>query len=88
MQNWAEMIERDLLVLEDMMDDVERGDLERNDDMNGVHSDGDDHVHGGVIHEVEGNGHGMNGVSNGDTSNGNLKNQKKNEPRKGWFGWW
>ncbi|KAJ5595990.1 hypothetical protein N7450_002448 [Penicillium hetheringtonii] len=24
-QNWAEMIERDLLVLEDMMDDVERG---------------------------------------------------------------
>jgi len=72
-QNWAEVIERDLLVLEDMMDNVERREGDG-------HGDGDD---GFGDENRNRNG---NGVVNGDV-NGNIVNGKK-EGRKSWFGWW
>ncbi|KAJ5221023.1 uncharacterized protein N7469_009910 [Penicillium citrinum] len=74
-QNWAEMIERDLLVLEDMMDDVERGEREGERVGNG-HGDGD----GDGFGNENGNRNG-NGVVNGDVNG-------KKEGRKSWFGWW
>ncbi|KAJ5755485.1 hypothetical protein N7533_005028 [Penicillium manginii] len=102
-QNWAEMIERDLLVLEDMMDDVEGVGYDSDSGGGG----GSHHRNGGEMEmdeESDGGGHGNgrvaevgggNGISNGDTSNGNgnadnLKKLKKpEEVRKGWFsGWW
>lgn len=85
-QNWAEMIERDLLVLEDMMDCVEGG---ANEDEEGFgYSSGDEDVNGngnGVV-EREGHGDAVYGAVNGDGHvNGNLK---KDEGKKGWLRWW
>ncbi|KAF3389633.1 hypothetical protein F1880_003940 [Penicillium rolfsii] len=75
-QNWAEMIERDLLVLEEMMDGVERG--EEDDgihDQAGGRGEEDGSVHGDEI--IHGNGKGKGKQVNG---NGNES--------KGWLRWW
>ncbi|OQE46775.1 hypothetical protein PENCOP_c001G00589 [Penicillium coprophilum] len=55
-QNWAEMIERDLLALEDMMDNVERG---------GDHGseDGSDTELNGHVENGNANGHGDHDTS-------------------------
>lgn len=80
-QNWAEMIERDLLVLEEMMDGVEATDV-REEEMGVGDRDGD---------ELNGVVNGVNGISmeNGQHGlwNGNGSNGKKKETR-GWLWWW
>ncbi|KAJ5468239.1 hypothetical protein N7475_005991 [Penicillium sp. IBT 31633x] len=75
-QNWAEMIERDLLALEDMMDDVEGvhgdygsdNDLGRRDDaaLNGSHGDANANMGGNI------------------TADG----KQVDQPAKKWLGWW
>ncbi|KAJ5643321.1 uncharacterized protein N7484_005828 [Penicillium longicatenatum] len=79
-QNWAEMIERDLLVLESMMDEVEgEMDLDGSED-----GHGDRNGNAGEV-EVEMNG---NGNANGNgVPNGNEVHAKK-EKRRSWFSWW
>ncbi|KAJ5539443.1 hypothetical protein N7513_007775 [Penicillium frequentans] len=73
-QNWAEMIERDLLVLESMMDEVEGVDDSA--------SEGDERSVREDDMEVEMNGNGNgNGVPNGDEA-------QKKEKRRSWFSWW
>ncbi|KAJ5089718.1 GCN5-like 1 [Penicillium argentinense] len=72
-QNWAEMIERDLLVLEDMMDDVEKKDAEREELER-------DHGENGFAHGGENGDVAMNG---NDSSNG-----KKDTTSRGWLRWW
>lgn len=73
-QNWAEMIERDLLVLESMMDEVEGVDDSA--------SEGDERSVRDEEMEVEMNGNGNgNGVPNGDEV-------QKKEKRRSWFSWW
>jgi hypothetical protein len=79
-QNWAEMIERDLLVLESMMDEVE-GEMDLDGSEDG-HGDRNGNV-GEVEVEVEMNG---NGNGNG-VPNGNEVHAKK-EKRRSWFSWW
>ncbi|KGO74652.1 GCN5-like 1 [Penicillium italicum] len=79
-QNWAEMIERDLLALEDMMDVVERGHGEHGSE------DGDDRR--SSVTELN------RGVENGnsDGQNGHVdidaKGKKVDQPGKGWLRWW
>jgi chromosome segregation ATPase len=75
-QNWAEMIERDLLALEDMMDDVERGDGRYESDDNRDRRDGETGLDGDV--EAESNGH-------VDTD---ADGKKPDQPAKGWLRWW
>lgn len=80
-QNWAEMIERDLQVLEEMMDGVEADQEEedrREREERGVGSEME--LDGGNRDRSEeiGNGNG-NGVVNGD-------GKKKSD--KSWFRWW
>lgn len=80
-QNWAEMIERDLLVLEEMMDVVETGE-ERSEEEGGDEMDGD-----GRGEEEDGHVNGA-GVING---NGKDKGKKVNgnaSESKGWLRWW
>jgi chromosome segregation ATPase len=77
-QNWAEMIERDLLALEDMMDNVEG----RNKDAD------EDGSHGGRGNGLEnGNGNG-NGDLNGHVDGiDNIDSGKKAESKR-WLQWW
>ncbi|KAJ5856506.1 GCN5-like 1 [Penicillium soppii] len=77
-QNWAEMIERDLLALEDMMDNVEG----RNKDAD------EDGSHGGRGNGLEnGNGNG-NGDLNGHVDGiDNIDSGKKPESKR-WLQWW
>jgi chromosome segregation ATPase len=77
-QNWAEMIERDLLALEDMMDNVEG----RNKDAD------EDGSHGGRENGLEnGNGNG-NGDLNGHVDGiDNIDSGKKPESKR-WLQWW
>lgn len=72
-QNWAEMIERDLLVLEEMMDGVEKGEREREVE---VENEG----------EVEAQ-EGRDGSRNGDM-NGKKKDAGSSERQGGWLRWW
>ncbi|CAG8892302.1 unnamed protein product [Penicillium egyptiacum] len=76
-QNWAEMIERDLLALEDMMDVVERGHGNENGD---ERRDSDTELNGDV---ENGNINGQNGHVDID-ANG----KKLDQPAKGWLRWW
>ncbi|KAJ5237227.1 hypothetical protein N7489_007318 [Penicillium chrysogenum] len=76
-QNWAEMIERDLLALEDMMDVVERGHESENADERG---DGDAELNEDL---ENGNANGQNGHVDID-ANG----KKLDQPAKGWLRWW
>ncbi|KAJ5190604.1 uncharacterized protein N7498_009589 [Penicillium cinerascens] len=71
-QNWAEMIERDLLVLEEMMDGVELKEDE-------VH---EEEMDGGGMNGVNGLGEG-----NGQYGLWNGGNGKKKETRS-WLHWW
>ncbi|KAJ5189182.1 GCN5-like 1 [Penicillium cf. griseofulvum] len=71
-QNWAEMIERDLLALEDMMDNVERGHEE--------HGSEDDT-------DMELNGDVENGNANGHAEI-DANGKKVDQPVKGWLRWW
>jgi hypothetical protein len=83
-QNWAEMIERDLLVLEEMMDGVERGEEEgsENKDEDEMGREGDRDMDG-----MNGDGH-VNGDGDGVVNgNGKGKGKKVNES-KGWLRWW
>ncbi|KAJ5792445.1 uncharacterized protein N7503_008423 [Penicillium pulvis] len=73
-QNWAEMIERDLLVLESMMDEVEGVDDSASEEDARSVRDEEMEV------EINGNGNG-NGVPNGDEV-------QKKEKRRSWFSWW
>ncbi|KAJ6139000.1 hypothetical protein N7471_005486 [Penicillium samsonianum] len=79
-QNWAEMIERDLLALEDMMDVVERGHGEHGSE------DGDDRGDS----DTELNGIVENGNSNGQTGHVDVdaNGKKVDQPAKGWLRWW
>ncbi|CAG7945288.1 unnamed protein product [Penicillium nalgiovense] len=76
-QNWAEMIERDLLALEDMMDVVERGHGSENGDEQG---DGDAELN----EDVE------NGYVNGQNGHVDIdaNGKKLDQPPKGWLRWW
>ncbi|KAJ5905730.1 uncharacterized protein N7473_002646 [Penicillium subrubescens] len=77
-QNWAEMIERDLLVLEEMMDGVEG-----EEDGEGSECGEDEMGRDGEVVNGHINGDG-NGAVNG---NGKGKGKKVNES-KGWLRWW
>jgi len=74
-QNWAEMIERDLLVLEEMMDEVEVKEGE--------------HVHEEMDEDGDVGGNGTNGMSrvNGQPGLWNGVKGKKKETRS-WLRWW
>ncbi|KAJ5796065.1 transcriptional regulator family: GCN5-like 1 [Penicillium psychrosexuale] len=74
-QNWAEMIERDLLALEDMMDVVESGHGEHGSE------DGDDR--GDSDTELDDNASGRNGNVDIDANGKNVGQQPK-----GWLRWW
>lgn len=79
-QNWAEMIERDLLVLEEMMGEVEGKNLESEGEEEG--EDGGE------------DGNGDEEVQNGDglvNGNGNGKGKKvdgNGNQSKSWLRWW
>ncbi|KAJ5316643.1 GCN5-like 1 [Penicillium antarcticum] len=78
-QNWAELIERDLLALEDMMDSVEGRDRGSEDDLDrGGAQNGEVNVH--VDGAVNGDG--------GGVVNGNGKAKKMDQPARSWFRWW
>lgn len=90
-QNWAEVIERDLLVLESMMDEVEgvgsedsslgeRMSVDGEEDGSRGHEDRD-HDHD---HDVEMNG---NGNGNGNKAVDANKDEGKKK-RWSWFSWW
>ncbi|KAJ5380484.1 uncharacterized protein N7496_002912 [Penicillium cataractarum] len=81
-QNWAEMIERDLLVLEEMMDGVERGE-EEEDEREG---DGDGDRVGEEDGEVRNGDLLVNGNGNGDLDGSKGKGKKRES--KGWLSWW
>ncbi|KAJ6126939.1 hypothetical protein N7523_002551 [Penicillium sp. IBT 18751x] len=90
-QNWAEMIERDLLVLEEMMDGVEA--TEAREEM-GLRGHGHDNRDGDGDGEGERNGmnrvvNRVNGMSLGNGQYGlwNGSNGKKKETRS-WLRWW
>lgn len=92
-QNWAEMIERDLLVLEEMMDGVEKGEVEEGEG----EGEGDEDRHGDRHEERHEDGDGernTNGNGNGDVlvnGNGNGKGKAKKvngSESKGWLRWW
>lgn len=87
-QNWAEMIERDLLVLEEMMDGVEATGVQE-EEMGG-------HGHGDRDGDGDGDGDGLdrvvnrvNGLSVGNGQYGlwDGGNGKKEETRS-WLRWW
>jgi hypothetical protein len=79
-QNWAELIERDLLALEDMMDSVEgRGGSESDSELDRGSEDGWD-VDGNRDGEVDGH---VDGAVNG---NENVK--KVEQPARSWLRWW
>lgn len=75
-QNWAEMIERDLLALEDMMDDVEK---KGGNEVEHEHEHENESVHGDMDVDV-------NTTAN-ENENGHVDQGKKPEAR-GWFRWW
>ena len=79
MQNWAEMIERDLQVLEEMMDGVEADQEE--EDRREMEGRGDEMDVGEENGGVHGDGVEQNGNGNGD-----VDGKKKND--KSWFRWW
>ncbi|EKV06373.1 GCN5-like 1 [Penicillium digitatum] len=74
-QNWAEMIERDLLALEEMMDVVERGHAAHRNE------NGD---------ETEWNGGVGNDNSNSRKGQVDIDatGKKVDQPAKGWMRWW
>lgn len=84
-QNWAEMIERDLLVLEEMMDGVERRDDEAEE------GDAEGEGEGRLSREEDGemrNGDVLvneNGNENGSQGKGKEVNGRES---KGWLRWW
>jgi hypothetical protein len=81
-QNWAELIERDLLALEDMMDSVEgRGGSESDSGLDRESEDGWD-VDGDGDRDGEVDGY-VDGAVNG---NGNVK--KVEQPARSWLRWW
>ncbi|KAE8139935.1 hypothetical protein BDV38DRAFT_280406 [Aspergillus pseudotamarii] len=73
-QNWAELIERDLLIVEETVRLAEEGEEEEEGDSRGLGN--------GVDRGLEGNGR-VNGFGE-EVENGN-KDGKKG---KGWFQWW
>jgi hypothetical protein len=94
-QNWAELIERDLLALEDMMDSVEGRSGGSGSDsgsdrgsMDGSGRDEDRGFNGG--HELNGHaGGGLNGEAGGDGAvNGNGNVKKVDQPARSWLRWW
>lgn len=76
-QNWAEMIERDLLALEDMMDDVERGHGD----------DGGDGEHDRRNGAMELNGD-MEDLNTDGQVGIDAHGKKLDKPAKGWLRWW
>lgn len=77
-QNWAELIERDLLVLEEMVDVVERRQEEDEDDdvemrtgSEDGHGDGGRRVNGNIMVENEED-----------------PKKKDDERKRGWWAWW
>ncbi|KAJ5695562.1 hypothetical protein N7536_005974 [Penicillium majusculum] len=79
-QNWAEMIERDLLALEDMMDAVENGHGEHGSEDGDDRRDSDMELDGAF---ENGNVNGQNGHVDVD-ANG----KKVDQSAKGWLKWW
>ncbi|CRL24209.1 unnamed protein product [Penicillium camemberti] len=79
-QNWAEMIERDLLALEDMMDVVENGHGEHGSEDGDDRRGSDMELDGGF---ENGNVNGQNGHVDVD-ANG----KKVDQSAKGWLKWW
>lgn len=90
-QNWAEVIERDLLVLESMMDEVEGvgsddDSLDGRMSVDGEESGPRDHGDRDANGDVEMNGNGVeNGNGNGAVDANKDEGKKK---RWSWFSWW
>lgn len=80
MQNWAEIIERDLLALEDMMDVVENGHGEHGSEDGDDQRDSDTDLNGAF---ENGTVNGQNGYVDVD-ANG----KKVDQSAKGWLKWW
>ncbi|KAJ5773389.1 hypothetical protein N7457_008285 [Penicillium paradoxum] len=76
-QNWAEMIERDLLALEDMMDEVERGHEDYESDDNYARRDSPTELNG-VVETADANGH----------ADIDAHGKKVDQSAKGWLRWW
>lgn len=85
-QNWAEMIERDLLILEEMMGEVEGKNLEGEGEDGGEDGNGDEVVQNGVV-LVNGNGSGS-GSGNGNGHGKGKKVDGKGDQSKSWLRWW
>ncbi|KOS39591.1 hypothetical protein ACN38_g9550 [Penicillium nordicum] len=79
-QNWAEIIERDLLALEDMMDVVENGHGEHGSEDGDDQRDSDTDLNGAF---ENGTVNGQNGYVDVD-ANG----KKVDQSAKGWLKWW
>ena len=92
-QNWAEVIERDLLVLESMMDEVEGVGSEDSSlgERMRVHGEEDGsrgHGDRDHDHDIEMNG---NGIENGNGNGNKAVDANKDEGKKkrwSWFSWW
>ncbi|KAJ5168474.1 uncharacterized protein N7482_004068 [Penicillium canariense] len=103
-QNWAEMIERDLLVLEEMMDGVEREDCEREDcereDCEREDCEREDCEREGALMDVDANGYqsdaqesyderdGHQEMQNGDALVNGKGKKAKGSESRGWLRWW
>lgn len=102
-QNWAEMIERDLLVVEEMLGVVEEEDFERERERErGVdigESDGEMDIDGQAVNGSQNGNGGLNGGLNGNGKIGGEDGEDgkamgkgnakaKGPEKKGWFSWW
>ncbi|BCS26573.1 uncharacterized protein APUU_51284A [Aspergillus puulaauensis] len=98
-QNWAEMIERDLLAVEEMLGVVEEEDFERERERErGVdigESDGEMDIEGQAVNGSQNGNGGLNGngkIGGEDGEDGKAMgkgNAKAKGPeKKGWFSWW
>ncbi|KAL4739300.1 hypothetical protein BDV11DRAFT_187942 [Aspergillus similis] len=102
-QNWAEMIERDLLVVEDVLGGLER-EFEEEEGRGNMGEDGDfrmEGAEGGDGRELDHGGSMVNGVANvnvkmngkvdredGEEDGNDKKGKGKQAPsKKGWFSW-
>ncbi|CAL5868158.1 uncharacterized protein PFLUO_LOCUS2382 [Penicillium psychrofluorescens] len=82
-QNWAELIERDLLVLEEMVDVVERRqdeEDEEDEEMEMEMETGSEHGHGDGERRV-------NGINTMVAHEEDPK-KRKDERKRGWWAWW
>ncbi|KAJ5679198.1 GCN5-like 1 [Penicillium macrosclerotiorum] len=92
-QNWAEMIERDLLALEDMMDGVEKEYAAREAGQGHSNYGGDSDSESSEDRSAEGNGEMQNGNprvngANGKSAKPDAKPSVNGRQSGGWLRWW